>query len=94
MQSKPNLENRPWLTIREVANRLYVSRDTVERWIHDGQLRAVDVSTTAKNGTKRVFWRIDPDDLEIFLDERANRPPLPKKTPSRRNRTEVIEFIK
>ena len=94
MQSRPNLENHPWFTIRGVANRLGVSRDTVERWIHGGHLRAVDVSTGTESGAQRVSWRIDPQSLEMFLEKRANRPPLPKKAPSRRNRTDVVEFIK
>ena len=94
MQSNPNRQNGAWLTIRELADQLHVSRDTVERWIHDGQLRAVDVGTLARNGAQRVFWRIDPDDLEVFLEGRANKPAVPRKTHHKRNKTEVIEFIK
>ena len=33
-----------WLTIQEVADILNISRDTVERWISTGALRAIDVS--------------------------------------------------
>ena len=71
-----------------------MSRDTVVRWIHAGQLRAVDIGTMAENGSRRIFWRIDPDELEIFLEERANRPAIPRKTPPKRNKAEVIDFIK
>ena len=83
-----------WLTIQEVADRLRVSRDTVERWIHAGYLRAVDV--TAGNGQvqHRSSWRISAASVAQFLERRANRPLLPGRSRPRRKRPGIIEFIK
>lgn len=84
----------PWLTIREVARLIRVSRDTVERWVRTGQLEAVDVSRTTRPGARRASWRISSRSLAAFLDQRATRPP-PPPTPSRRaTRREVVDFIK
>jgi len=84
-----------WLTVRHVAQRLNVSRDTVVRWIQNGLLSAVDVGTCSSIGPHRASWRISPESLQAFLKARASRPPVPART--RRNRAgehRVIEFIK
>ena len=88
----PGSGQRRWLTIQQVAGWLGVSRDTVERWVNTGQLRAIDVS--AKPGRGRPSWRVSADNLEAFLKARANRQqalPVPTR---RRRRPDVIEFIK
>ncbi len=56
----------PLLTVREVADLLKVSEDTVREWIHNKSLRAI------KFGRE---WRVVVRDLESFLNGRANRPP-------------------
>jgi excisionase family DNA binding protein len=94
IRSQPSQEKGSWLTIKQVAGGLQVSRDTVVRWIHDGELRAVNVSAGIENGAQRVSWRIKPENLEMFLEERANRPPLPRKAPTKRNNTGIVQFIK
>lgn len=82
-----------WLAIQEVADLLNISRDTVERWINAGYLRAVDVS--ARNSScRRRTWRISYECLERFLETRANRVPTPERTTPRRKKPDVIEFIK
>jgi len=53
------------LTTRDVADLLQVKESTVRTWINDLTLRAV------KFGKE---WRVQEKDLEIFLEERANRP--------------------
>lgn len=55
------------LTLPLVAERLACSVKTVRRLIATNQLRAYQVSTA---------WRVEPDDLEAFVEERraaANR---------------------
>ena len=94
MQSKSNRQNGTWLTISELADRFGVSRDTVERWIHDGRVRAVNISTVPQGGTQRISWRIDPESLEAFLEMRANRPPLPRRAKPKPKNQGIIEFIK
>ncbi len=81
-----------WLTVHEVAELLRVSRDTIERWINTGQLRAVNISANSR--TDRASWRIPNGGLEEFLQHRSTRPiETPRRTP--RNRTlGIIEFIK
>lgn len=84
-----------WLTIGEVARHLRVSRDTVERWIRNGNLRAVNVGTRSTLVSHRRCWRVSAESLEAFLEGRTSSPPPP---PSQRVRfesqTDVIEFIK
>jgi excisionase family DNA binding protein len=86
--------NSRWLTIQEVALRLHVSRDTVERWINAGSVQAVDVSGRSKRESRRPLWRIDAASLEAFLEGRANCPPMPMPRTHRIRSSGVIEFIK
>jgi len=84
-----------WLTIQEVALRLHVSRDTVERWINTGDLLAVNVGSRRSKKPCRSSWRISSQGLEDFLNARANRTPMPPPTrPPRRRSPDFIEFIK
>ena len=86
--------NSRWLTIQEVALRLHVSRDTVERWINSGNMHAVDVSSRLKKRSCRPLWRISVESLETFLEGRANRPPIPTPRTHRIRSSGAIEFIK
>jgi excisionase family DNA binding protein len=83
-----------WLTVSEVAARLRVSRDTVERWIHTGQLLAVNVGTDPILAHRRARWRVNPKSLEGFLNTRFSRPPLPARRKFRQRNSDLIEFIK
>ena len=83
-----------WLTVRDVAEALLVSRDTVDRWVQAGELRAIDVSGRRTGGPRRRSWRISHESLAEFLEHRATAPKRPAR-PARRRRSEgVIEFIK
>lgn len=96
-QPKPSghiLDQGHWLTIREVAGNLRISRDTVERWIHNGQVKAIDVSKDSCDASHRPCWRINSASLDNFLQARLNRPPSPKRIYPKRHRPEIIEFIK
>jgi excisionase family DNA binding protein len=89
------VRNSRWLTIQEVALRLHVSRDTVERWISAGSLKAVDVSARSALVSHRRCWRIPADSLDAFLERRATLPAAcPPAKVRRRPRQRVIEFIK
>jgi len=79
-----------FLTPPEVARRLRVNRDKVLGWIRDGELVASDVSS--RPGSGRPRWRIDPRNLELFLQRRqcGGAP----KSPRRRKRDpNVKEFF-
>lgn len=84
-----------WLTVGEVARHLRVSRDTVERWIHNGNLRAVNVGTRSTLVSRRCCWRVSMESLEAFLEGRASPLPPPRSPRVRLgSQTDVIEFIK
>jgi len=83
-----------WLTVSEVAARLRVSRDTVERWIHTGQLLAVNVGADPFLAHHRACWRINPKSLQDFLNTRFSKSPLPARHRFRQRNSDLIEFIK
>ena len=56
-------DNRAWLAIEEVAEKLEVHERTVRGYIRRKQLRATKIGGR---------WRITPADLQTFLDKRAN----------------------
>ena len=98
LQSRPQpercAEKDRWLTIREVADRLRVSVDTVQRWVHTGQLRAVDVSGKPRSNHGRAAWRISSESLEGFLEGRASKPAVPLRAKPRHKVPGIVEFIK
>ncbi len=59
------LDERLW-TVREVAEKLSVSRKTVHQWVRAGDLRCIRL------GQKTV--RIEESELERFLRERYEEP--------------------
>ena len=54
------------MTPPQVARRLQVNERTVTQWLRKGHLRGFKVGKE---------WRISPDDLQAFLEARANMPP-------------------
>ncbi len=86
--------SKRWLTIKEVAGLIRISRDTVERWVNVGQLRAFNVSPNTKTGSRRASWRIASDDLERFLEARANRPILQTRKRRIVQKNDFVEFVK
>lgn len=86
-----------WLTVSEVAAYIHVSRDTIERLIHEGLLIAADVGVGRAGQCHRPRWRIAVSSIKSFLAARATKPPSPPITAHRRfhrNKLDVIEFIK
>ena len=51
------------MTINDVAAELKVHPRTVKRWIADGQLAAFKLGD-------RAGWRVSPEDLQRFLEQR------------------------
>ncbi|MGB3328470.1 MAG: helix-turn-helix domain-containing protein, partial [Thermomicrobiales bacterium] len=50
------------LTVREVAERVRVTEETVRRWLRSGELPGVMLS-------RKAGWRIRPEALAAFLEE-------------------------
>lgn len=70
-----------WLTIGEVAEELRLSRDTIERLIAAGRLRAAEVTTEAGRGARHRY-RIRRDWIDAFLADSVR----PTQKPVRPNR--------
>ena len=70
-----------WLTPPQVAWLLRVKADKVLAWIRVGKLRAVNVG----DGRLRPRFRVDPADLQDFLEARRIQPP-----PRRGRRPEAV----
>lgn len=57
------------LKVEEVAARMRVNRRTVQSWIEDELLPAIDVRPS---GAQRAMWRVRPDDLLKFAQDRKS----------------------
>ena len=71
------------LTVPEVAKFLRVSPDKVLSWIRSGRLRGYNIAER-ENG--RPKYRVNPDDLDAFTQNRAVTQPAPKGRPVGRRR--------
>lgn len=84
---------RQWFTVDEVAEELHVSRDTVERLIAGGKLRAAELTTQAGRGARHRY-RIRRDWVDAFLTGSVRAPQKPvrenRRSPKLRSR---IDFI-
>ena len=54
------------LTVEQVARRLAIQETTVRQWLREGILPGIKINSRA--------WRIDPVDLEAFIEKRKRRP--------------------
>jgi excisionase family DNA binding protein len=76
-----------WLTIEEVAEELRLSRDSIERLVGSGQMKAAAIDTPRGKG-RRSRFRIRREWIEEFMQTRV-RPPAPPvhSIPHRRRRS-------
>ena len=77
------------MTVPEVAKLLRVRPDKVLAWIRSGRLRGYNVAEK-ENG--RPKYRINPADLEAFIQRRAVTQPAPKGRPAGRRRIPVPKW--
>ena len=85
--------SRTWLTIQEVAQELQVSRDSIDRLIASGKLKAAPIATSESNG-RRKMHRIKTAWVEEFLDSLVFNRPSGRSTRSRRVPSEGgVDFI-
>ena len=71
--------SREWLTIANVAEELQVSKDTVERLVAAGHLRAAMLSTPRSRGWRRRY-RVHRDWVAEFLLASVSPAPPTKKS--------------
>jgi len=71
------------LTVPEVARFLRVRPNKVLSWIRSGRLRGYNVAER-ENGQPK--YRVNPDDLQAFQQQRAITRPAPKGRPVGRRR--------
>ena len=75
------------LTVTEVAKFLRVAPTKVLSWIRSGRLRGYNV---AERENSRPKFRVEPDDLAAFTQQRAITQPAPKGRPPGRCRIPAI----
>lgn len=77
-------------TIRDLSQYFAVSGHTVLAWIHQGELRATDVSP--KRGG-RPKWRITAEAVEAFeVSRMPSPPPEPRRRGRRKQEASVVEY--
>lgn len=85
MRKAQQMARREWLTVREVALELQVSRDTIERLVASGRLRATRLQTSVASG-RRCRYRIRREWIEEFLLDNTKVPDQCRHQPQRRGR--------
>ena len=80
---------RKFLSPPAIARQLGVKAERVVSWCRGGQLKAYNL---AEPGSCRPRFKIDPIDLEVFLNSRAVVV-APKTTRRRRRDTNIVEYF-
>lgn len=80
-----------FLTPQDAAEQLAVGVEKVLRWIHSGELRAVNIAQS-RNG-ERPRWRIPREAWDEFLAGRASAPAPKPIRRRRRDAGEVEDFF-
>lgn len=62
-----------WMTVNEVADELSLSRDTIERLIGSGRLKAAAIETSKGRG-RRPRYRIRREWIDEFMQNRVRQP--------------------
>ena len=76
-------------SVADVAKRYGVGTGTVLAWIASGELKALNVSRSAR--AKRPLWRISEASLVAFEAARTPNPPA-SKARRRQRSAEVVQF--
>ena len=78
-----------YLSVPEIARRYTCDPHKVAAWIRSGELRAVNLATSAGG---RPRWRISPSDLALFEAARSAGP-QPRTIRRRRRDPSIVEFF-
>ena len=77
-------------TVRDICNRYNVHENTVLGWIHNGELKAINVGRAP--GKKKPRWRITDKALAAFEALRTPTPPAPRTRRRRKKSSDAIQF--
>jgi excisionase family DNA binding protein len=78
-------------TVEDLCQRYSVSPHTILRWIHSGELAAVNVGR--QPGARKPRWRVTEASLGAFEARRASRAsPGRARSPRRKRAGAVVEF--
>ena len=83
---------REWLTVEEAANELQVSRDTIERLIGCGKLKAAEIATDESKGFRRRY-RIKREWLDAYLSLNIAQSKLATSQIPRQRLDKSVDFI-
>ncbi len=78
-----------FLLVSDVAKQLQVGSEQILAYINTGKLRATNVGL----GKKRPRWRIDPADLQAFIESRRNRTHSKPQAKRKIKYADVIKFF-
>jgi excisionase family DNA binding protein len=78
-------------TVEDVTDRYGVIEHTVLKWIHSGELKAINVGRTP--AARKPLWRITEQALAEFEAKRTPAPP-PPRAKRRKSPAGIIEFYK
>lgn len=92
LRAEATTPSRSWLTVSEAANLLQVSRDTIERMITAGQLRAARLDTKQGRGD-RTRYRIHRDWTDECLSETRPQVRNGQQFKRRRGKSQPIDYI-
>ena len=79
-------------TVKDVCDLYQVTPNTVLGWIHNGELKAVNVGR--RMGANKPRWRISDAAITAFESLRTPSAPTPKAITRRAGRDQVIEFYR
>jgi excisionase family DNA binding protein len=75
-------------TVEDLTHRFGVTVHTVLQWIHNGELKALNVGRTPTG--KKPRWRISEEALAEFEAKRTPTPAVPRA--KRRKPQDVVQF--
>jgi excisionase family DNA binding protein len=84
----PLVDLQPGYTIRQVARRYRVGKDTVAGWVARGELKALNI---ARHRCGKRRFVITPEAMAEF--ERARQAGPPPKAPRRRKQTSFVDYF-
>lgn len=77
-------------TVKDLCDRYRVREHTILAWIHNGELKAINVGVGL--GKKKPRWRVTEEAITEFELLRASQAPPPPRKRRKRPTSDAIEF--